>query len=313
MARTRTGILVGALLLSLSTACGSGAPSPEPSVSPTPPAASTPTTTPSPQPPPPDPVLVGAGDIANSGPGAKATAALLDGIEGSVFTTGDNAYDSGSPQQFASYYDPTWGRFRARTHPTPGNHEYGTRGAAGYFGYFGPAAGPPGEGYYSYDLGQWHVVALNSNVDMSPGSPEERWLRADLAAHPRPCTLAYWHHPLFTSGEAHEPSTDTRPLYQALYDAGAEVVVWGHNHQYERFAPQNPDGQADPARGLRAFVAGMGGASHYSFGLLRPNSEAHNSDTFGVLAFTLHANGYDWRFVPEAGHTYTDQGTGTCH
>jgi hypothetical protein len=261
----------------------------------------------------PDPVLVGAGDIANSGPGDDQTAALLDGIPGTVFTTGDNAYDNGTAADFANFYDPTWGRHRARTRPAPGNHDYNTAGAAGYFGYFGASAGPPGLGYYSYDLGSWHIIALNSNIAMAPGSAQEQWLRADLAANPRACTLAYWHHPLFTSGEAHEPYTPTRPLYQALYDYSADVVVWGHNHQYERFAPQNPDGGPDPARGLRAFVAGTGGASHYSFGPIQPNSEAHNGDTYGVLEFTLHRDSYEWKFVPVAGQTYTDQGSGTCH
>jgi hypothetical protein len=145
------------------------------------------------------------------------------------------------------------------------------------------------------------------------GSAQEQWLRRDLAGSTRPCTIAYWHHPLFTSGANHAPSASTRPLYQALYDHNAEVAVFGHNHQYERFAPQNPTGGVDTARGLRAFVAGMGGASHYEFGTIRPNSQARNSDTYGVLKLTLHANSYDWQFVPQAGKTYTDSGTTTCH
>jgi hypothetical protein len=258
-------------------------------------------------------VLVGAGDIANGGPGDDETAALLDGIPGTVFTAGDNAYDNGTAADFANFYEPSWGRHKARTRPAPGNHDYNTAGAAGYFGYFGANAGPAGLGYYSYDLGSWHIIALNSNIDMAPGSAEEQWLRADLAANPRACTLAYWHHPLFTSGEAHEPYTPTRPLYQALYDYYADVVVWGHNHQYERFAPHDPAGGLDNARGLRAFVAGMGGASHYSFARTQPNSEARNSDTYGVLEFTLHRTTYEWRFVPVAGGTYADSGSGTCH
>jgi hypothetical protein len=295
---------------------GCSAPAPAPTTGP--PATSAPTQssaaepTPTP-PPPPDPVLVGAGDIANGGPGDDQTAVLLDAIPGTVFTTGDNAYDYGTAADFANFYDPTWGRHKARTRPAPGNHDYNTAGAAGYFGYFGANAGPPGQGYYSYDLGSWHIIALNSNLAMEPGSTQEQWLRADLAANPRACTLAYWHHPLFTSGEAHEPYTPTKPLYQALYDYYADVVVWGHNHQYERFAPQDPAGGLDPARGLRAFVAGMGGASHYSFARIQPNSEARNSDTFGVLAFTLHQDSYEWRFVPVAGGTYADSGSGTCH
>ncbi|MFG2046716.1 DNRLRE domain-containing protein [Micromonospora sp. NPDC048935] len=260
-----------------------------------------------------DPVFVGAGDIADSGSGDTATAALLDTIPGTVFTTGDNVYDSGTASQFSSYYEPTWGRHRTRTRPSPGNHDYNTSGATGYYNYFGTSAGPSGRGYYSFDLGNWHIVSLNSNISMSAGSTQEQWLRADLAASGKPCTLAYWHHPLFTSSSNHAPSTSTRPLYQALYDHNADVVVWGHNHVYERFAPMNPSGAADASRGVRSFVAGMGGASHYGFGTIQPNSEARNSSAWGVLKFTLHSTSYDWQFVPVAGQTYTDSGTGTCH
>jgi hypothetical protein len=258
-------------------------------------------------------VLVGAGDIATAGPGDKATAALLARIKGTVFTAGDNAYPNGSAADFHKYYDPTWGQFRQRTRPSPGNHDYHTSDAAGYFGYFGAEAGPAGRGYYSYDLGDWHIVSLNSNIDMSAGSPEETWLRKDLSASAKPCTLAYWHAPLFTSGEVHPPDPATRPLFKALYDHGAEVVVWGHNHQYERFAPMNPAGRLDAARGIRSFVAGTGGAGLYAFGPAQPYSEARDNRTFGVLEFTLHPHGYDWRFVPQAGHSYTDSGSGTCH
>lgn len=254
-----------------------------------------------------DPVLVGAGDIANSGSGDSATATLLDGITGTVFTTGDNVYENGTAGEFSSYYAPTWGRHKARTKPAPGNHEYNTSGATGYFGYFGVPS------YYSYDLGNWHVVSLNSNIAMTAGSAQERWLRTDLAASAKPCTLAYWHHPLYTSSADHAPSTGTRPLYQALYDYNADVVVWGHNHVYERFGPMNANGVADASRGLRSFVAGMGGASHYTFGTIQANSEARNADTYGLLKFTLHATGYDWQFVPVAGKTYSDSGTGGCH
>ncbi|WBC15000.1 DNRLRE domain-containing protein [Micromonospora sp. WMMA1998] len=260
-----------------------------------------------------DPVLVGAGDISNSGSGDSATAALLDGIPGTVFTTGDNVYNSGTASEFSTYYNPTWGRHKARTRPSPGNHDYNTSGASGYYGYFGSQAGPSGRGYYSYDLGNWHVVSLNSNISMSAGSAQEQWLRSDLAASTKPCTLAYWHHPLYTSSSNHAPSTGTRPLYQALYDYDADVVVWGHNHVYERFAPMNPNGGYDASRGLRSFVAGMGGAGHYGFGTIQPNSEARNSSAYGVLKFTLHAGTYDWQFVPVAGQTYRDSGTGSCH
>lgn len=281
------------------------------------PSPSATTGAPSPSPsattPPGDPVLVGAGDIANSSSGDSATAALLDNIAGTVFTAGDNVYDNGTLAEFNSYYQPTWGRHLARTRPAPGNHDYNTSGATGYYSYFGSVAGPSGRGYYSYDLGNWHVVSLNSEVSTSVGSAQEQWLRADLAASAKPCTLAYWHKPLFTSGANHAPETATRPLFQALYDFNADVVVTGHNHQYERFAPQNPTGGLDNTRGIRSFVAGMGGASHYSFGTIQANSEARNSDTYGVLKFTLHANSYDWQFVPEAGKTYSDSGTNSCH
>ncbi|MGH3743124.1 MAG: metallophosphoesterase family protein, partial [Micromonosporaceae bacterium] len=197
--------------------------------------------------------------------------------------------------------------------PSPGNHDYATSGAAGYFGYFGSKAGPPGRGYYSYDLGKWHVVSLNSQINMSAGSAQEKWLRRDLADNGRRCTLGYWHAPLFTSGATHPPSKATRPLFQALYDHNAEVVVTGHNHQYERFAPQNPGGKRDDARGVRAFVAGMGGAYHYDFGAIKPNSQARNSGAYGVLKFTLHADSYSWQFVPQQGKSYQDSGSTDCH
>jgi hypothetical protein len=234
-----------------------------------------------------------------------------------VFTTGDDAYPDGSAANFADYYAPTWGRHRSRTRPVPGNHEYRTPDATGYFGYFGPAAGEPGKGYYSYDLGDWHVVALNSNCSAvggcGAGSAQERWLRADLEASAKPCTLAYWHHPRFTSGLNHAPNRSVGPLVRALYDNGAEVVVTGHNHQYERFAPLDPRGRVDDARGIRHFVAGTGGAAFYDFGTILPGSEARDSGTFGVLRFTLSAGFYTWEFVPEAGKTFTDGGTTSCH
>ncbi|KOV81483.1 DNRLRE domain-containing protein [Nocardia sp. NRRL S-836] len=260
-----------------------------------------------------DPVFVGAGDIADSGTGDSATAALLDTIQGTVWTTGDNVYPDGTLSQFNSYYEPTWGRHKARTRPSPGNHDYNTSGASGYYSYFGSLAGPSGQGYYSYDIGNWHIVSLNSNITMSAGSAQEQWLRQDLAASTKPCTAAYWHHPLFTSGANHAPSTATKPLFQALYDYNADVVLFGHNHQYERFAPQNPSGGLDTARGIRTFVAGMGGAGAYGFGTIKPNSEARNTGTRGVLKLTLHSNSFDWQFVPESGKTYADSGTTNCH
>ena len=258
-------------------------------------------------------VLVGAGDIADCGSsGAEATAALLDAIPGTVFTAGDNAYSSGTASEYANCYDPTWGRHKARTRPAPGNHEYNTSDAAPYYAYFGANAGPSGRGYYSYDLGDWHLISLNSNIDMSAGSAQELWLRADLAATTKTCVLAYWHHPRFSSG-SHGSSTESQPLWQALYDYNADVVVVGHDHNYQRFAPQTPSGAPDPVRGIREFVAGTGGRSHYSFSTPIANTEAYSTDTWGVLKLTLDAASYSWEFIPIAGGTYRDAGTGACH
>jgi hypothetical protein len=257
--------------------------------------------------------LVGAGDIANCSTSTdEATARLLDDIAGTVFTAGDNAYPDGAAADFAACYAPTWGRHKARTRPSPGNHDYSTGGATGYFAYFGAAAGDPNTGYYSYDLGAWHIISLNSNVQMNRGSAQEQWLRADLAASTKRCTLAYWHHPRFSSG-THGSSTASHDLWQALYDAGAEIVVVGHDHDYERFAPQTPDGAADPARGIREFVAGTGGTDLRSIGAGIANSEVRNGDTHGVLRLTLGAGTYEWRFVPIAGRVFSDSGSGTCH
>lgn len=259
-------------------------------------------------------VLVGAGDIAScSSTGDEATANLLDGISGTVFTLGDNVYDIGSTAEFTNCYNPSWGRHKARTKPVPGNHDFGTSGAAGYFGYFGSAAGDPAEGYYSYDLGDWHIIALNSSVGVGTGSVQERWLRADLAASGRSCTLAYWHHPRFSSGLEHGSDPALQPLWQALYDANADVILSGHDHDYERFAPQTPSGVADASRGIREFVVGTGGRSHYHFGTLKANSQVFNGSTYGVLKLTLSAVGYTWQFVPVAGGTFTDSGSGSCH
>ena len=270
------------------------------------------------QPPAGDAVLAGAGDIAVCGSTTAddATAALLDGIGGTVATFGDNAYPNGTLSEYTNCYGPNWGRHKARTKPSAGNHEYNTAAAAGYYDYFGAAAGDRTKGYYSYDLGAWHVVVLNSNclfVSCLAGSPQEQWLRADLAASNKPCTLAYWHHPRFNSGATHGNNTAVQPLWQALYDAGAEVILNGHEHIYERFAPQTPSGGADPARGIRQFTVGTGGRGHYSIGTCKANSEVVDNTSFGVLKLTLSAGGYAWEFVPIAGHTFRDSGRGSCH
>lgn len=263
-------------------------------------------------------VLVGAGDIADCRDlsGASATAKLLEQIQGTVFAAGDLAYPDGSKENFECY-DKTWGRAKSRTRPAPGNHEFHSSGASPYFEYFGTAAGNPTDGYYSYELGSWHIVVLNSECKdvggCDAGSRQEKWLRVDLAAHPAACTLAYWHKPLFSSGGAHGNDPEIKPLWQALYEARASIVINGHDHDYERFAPQTPDGLADLSRGIREFVVGTGGKSHRPFGAIRPNSEVRNADAFGVLKLTLRDRSYDWQFLPEAGKSFTDSGSGTCH
>jgi hypothetical protein len=258
--------------------------------------------------------LVGAGDIATcSSNEDEATAKLLDNIPGTVFTAGDNAYTDGSDSQFANCYGPTWGRHKARTRPTPGNHDYHTSGASGYFGYFGAAAGEAGKGYYSYDLGAWHVVSLNSNISMSAGSAQEKWLRADLAASTQRCTIAYWHHPRFSSGTKHGNFSAAQPIWQALYDYGAEIVISGHEHNYERFGPQTPSGGRDDAKGIREFVVGTGGVGHYAGYSKQANSEVFNGTASGVLKLTLSDSSYTWEFVPIAGQSFTDSGSGSCH
>jgi hypothetical protein len=263
-------------------------------------------------------ILVGAGDIADCKDlaGAEATAKLVEQIPGTVMVPGDLAYPDGSKENFECY-NKTWGRVKSRTRPSPGNHEFHASGATPYFDYFGAAAGDPKSGYYSYEVGSWHIIVLNSECQdvggCHAGSPEEKWLRADLAAHPTPCTLAYWHKPLFSSGGAHGNDPEIRPLWQDLYEANADVVVNGHDHDYERFAPQTPDGTADSARGIREFVVGTGGKSHRPFGTIKPNSEVRDATAYGVLKLTLKPNGYDWQFIPEAEKTFTDSGSGTCH
>ena len=255
--------------------------------------------------------FVGAGDIGVCGsPGPKLTAKLLDGIAGTVFTLGDNAYSSGTAREYRDCYDPYWGRHKDRTRPVPGNHEYESPGAAPYFDYFGVNAGPAGFGYYSFDLGAWHVVALNSNISARRSSVQGQWLRADLASSPSKCTIAYWHHPLFTSGPDGD-SEEMRDFWRILYEAGAELVLVGHDHDYERFAPQNPDGGRDLARGIREFVVGTGGATPYQFVNMHANSEARLSGLFGVLKLALQADGYQWEFVSTSG--MGDAGAGSCH
>ena len=271
------------------------------------------------------PILVGAGDIGScSSMGDEATVELLDSIAGTVFTTGDNVYDSGTAAEFNNCYDPSWGRHKARTQPVPGNHDYadGKSKAEGYFDYFGSAAGEEGEGYYSYDLGDWHIIALNSACEKGMEGCENasalrttmvEWLKEDLATNPRKCTLAYWHHPLFSSG-ANGNYANMKPIWDALYEANVDVVVNGHDHVYERFAPQDPNGVTDLAKGIREFVVGTGGReTRRYFNEIKPNSEVSNADTYGVVKLTLHPSSYDWEFVPVPEGTFADSGSDNCH
>jgi hypothetical protein len=257
-------------------------------------------------------VLIGAGDIAECGSqGSELTARLLDTMGGTVFTTGDNAYPSGSFTQFRDCYGPTWGRHRDRTRPTPGNHDYEMANAAGYYAYFGANAGPPGRGYYSYAAGAWHVVALNSEIDVRAGSPQEQWLRADLTANPSACTAVMWHRPRFSSGQNGD-SRDLQDIWRTLEEFNVDVVLNGHDHFYERFAPQDANGKADAERGIRQFIIGTGGRAMTPMRARRANSEVVGGD-IGVLALTLLPNTYRWEFVPVAGATFRDSGTDSCH
>ena len=263
------------------------------------------------------PTLIAAGDIAYCGtPWDEATAALVAKIPGTVAALGDLAYENGTAAEFAACYQPSWGKFKARTRPTPGNHDYGNQGPGGYFGYWGAVAGNPAQGWYSYDLGGWHVVSLNSNCifigGCGPGSPQEAWLRADLAAHPSRCTLAYWHHPRFSGGLI-TGEADMTYLWQALYDSNADLVLVSHAHNYQRFAPQDALGTLDPARGMREFVVGTGGNPFLHSVAAIPNTEVMNNTTWGVLQLTLRNSGYDWKFLPVAGQTFTDSGSQACH
>lgn len=265
-------------------------------------------------PPPGSAVLLAAGDIATcTNDFDEATARILDAYPfGIVAPLGDNAYVDGTAAEFANCYAPTWGRHLARTMPAVGNHEYRTPGATGYYGYFGAKAGDPAKGYYSYELGEWHVVVLNSNIAHDAASPQLAWLRADLEANRKACTLAYWHHPRFSSGNHGNDSRESA-IWDALFEHDADVILNGHEHSYERFAPQTPDAIADDSRGIRAFVVGTGGTLLRGMGTAKANSEVFNSASHGVLKLTLAVNGYSWQFLAIAGQSFTDSGSGSCH
>jgi hypothetical protein len=252
--------------------------------------------------------VIAAGDIASCSSAYRdeATAKLVSGISGTVLTLGDNAYPDGTTANFRCY-NASWGAFKSRTRPSPGNHEYHTSGAAPYYSYFGSRAGPSGKGYYSFNLGSWHIVSLNSE---KLTSAQESWLKSDLAANPRKCTLAFWHKPLFTSGR-HAPYTAMRPLFKILYDRGADIVLSGHNHSYERFAPQTPYGNLNSSKGIVQFVVGTGGSAITGFPDIEPNSKRRYQG-HGVLKLTLNATSYSYSFVALSGSS-KDSGSGICH
>ncbi len=276
-------------------------------------------------------VFIGAGDIAYcGGPGDDETAIVIDSLlrlypDASVFAAGDNVYPTGSAQDYANCYQPTWGRFKSRTWAVIGNHDYDLGNADATFDYFGARVGPRGLGYYSFDLGDWHVLMLNSNetfVSAAAGSPQEQWLRADLAANSKACIIAVFHHPLFSSCSASEAERNdcafvepfVRPVWNALHEYGAEVVVNGHRHWYERFALLDPAGTRDPVGGMRQFIVGTGGRSVGTPSEVHPMSELQNDsrNAFGVLKLILKERSYSWEFVPIRGRTFRDSGGGMC-
>lgn len=270
---------------------------------------------------PPAPVpftVVAAGDIGQcgdrpAGSAAALTARLVRPDDALVLTLGDSTYPVGSAAEFEHCFEPTWGALKPRIRPTPGNHEYLTPGAAGYFDYFGALAGPERRGWYSFDQGGWHFISLNSNVDARPGSAQYQWLAADLQASAATrCTIAYWHFPVFSSG-LHGNMAEMAAAFALLHAAGVDIVLVGHDHHYERFAPQNPAAQGDPERGIRAFVVGTGGAALYPIGPVRAHSEFRDNTTHGVLRLTLEADRYRWAFQPVDGDAPRDSGSGTCH
>jgi hypothetical protein len=253
-------------------------------------------------------VMVGAGDISDCGNNNdEATAKLVDNIGGTVFTAGDNVYTDGTYTQFVNCYNPTWGRSKSRTDPSPGNHDYNTGGAAGYFQYFNNVPA-----YYAYNLGSWRIYSLNSEISVSATSPQVTWLKADLAANPKLCVMAYWHKPRFSSGSTHGSNSSMQTLWSVLDAAGADLVINGHEHNYERFAEMNASGAA-VSPGLREIVVGTGGESHYAFGSALAASQVRNGTTYGVIKLTLSSTGYTWQFVPVAGSTFTDSGSSNCH
>jgi hypothetical protein len=296
---------------------GTATPNPTTTATPTPVPTETATPEPSPTPTPTPVVLIGAGDISYCGEaylGDEATASILERFpEAVIFTAGDNVQGVGIRAEYRNCFDPTWGRFFDRLHPSPGNHDYMTEGGAPYYEYFGERAGPPGLGYYSYDLGEWRIVALNSNcndIACGPDSRQAAWLREDLASSQKQCTLLYWHHPRWSSGLAGGYGS-VSIFWRTAVEFGAEIVVSGHDHDYERFAPMDGDGLPSPA-GVRQFVAGTGGTTLRQFGEPKPNSEIRYNESNGLLKFHLLPGSYTWEFIPTTGD-FSDSGSGVCH
>lgn len=260
--------------------------------------------------------LVGAGDIAScSGSADSKTAAVVAGIAGTVFTAGDNVYPDGSAANYQNCFGPSWGSLKSRMRPVPGNHDYYRHpGAKPYYSYFGRKAGPSGHGYYAYNAGLWRIYALNSECATTSTcyANQLTWLQNDIAANPHTCSLAIWHRPLYSTGP-HGNSSRMAQVFKVLYDKGADVVITGHDHMYERYTPIDPSGVPDPVNGIREFVVGTGGASLYAFKTDDPLVEVRDNTTHGVLRLDLSAGSYAWQFLPIAGESFTDSGTGTCH
>lgn len=258
-----------------------------------------------------DVTFTGAGDIAVCGSdGSERTARLLDLQAGFVFSLGDNVYPSSTTELLTRCYEPSWGRHRTRTYAVPGNHDWEVQNGAPYFAFFGAAAGPPGLGYFSFDIGAWHVLALNSNIAAHPGSAQYEWARQDAAAARGTCALALWHHPVFSSG-GYGNNPHMKEMWRLLDAANVDVVVTGHEHSYERFAPQNADGQPT-SLGMRQFVVGTGGAQLRPFAAIQPNSEARRADVWGVLRLVLRSTAYDWEFIASDAQSFGDAGSERC-
>jgi acid phosphatase type 7 len=260
----------------------------------------------------PAPSVLLAGDVGQCNvPGAQLTGALIQALPYPVLALGDLAYPNGTPEEFARCYAPHWGTFKARTYPAPGNHDYKTPDAAGYFAYFGAQAGEPARGYYSFDLGSWHIVTLNSNRELAPDSPQLAWLEADLRQHRQRCVMAVWHHPRYSSGP-HGNDPRTQAIWETLYRHHVSVVATGHDHDYERFAPMNDRGELDQAHGMRSFVVGTGGAALYELKQRHELSQAFHNTSWGVLKLTLHPTRYEWAFLPATPTEFQDAGQADC-